>query len=127
MAVNNIATAIRNAMCDAFVDAIDDGAGAGLFEVFTAAFAAKLGTMTFADPAFGAAAAGVATAGAIVSDTSADATGTLAVLRVTDSVPVTKFEGTIGTSGQDYNVNTLSVTAGDTIACTAFTVTMPAS
>jgi len=127
MAVNNISTGIRNAMCDAFVDAIDGGAGAGLLEIHTAAFAAKLSTNTFSDPAYGAAAAGVAEENAITDDTSADATGTAAVFRVTTSTPTTEFEGTVGTSGQDINFNSVAFVAGDTVSITDLPVTMPAA
>lgn len=127
MAINNIATSIRNTMCDAFVDALDAGAGAGTLKGFTAAFAALLFTNTFSDPAFGAAAAGVATANAISDDTSADATGTAAVLRLADSVPTTVAEGTIGAGSGDLSLNTVSITAGDRVSITSATVTMPAS
>lgn len=127
MAINNIATSVRNGMCDVFVDAIDGGAGAGLLEIHTTAFGTKLATLTFSDPAFGAASSGTATASAITDDSSADATGTAAVLRITDSVPNTVAEGTVATSGGDLNLNTTSITTGDRVSCTAATVTMPAS
>lgn len=127
MAINNIATTTRNTMCDAFVDAIDGGAGAGLLEIWTTAFGTKLATLTFSDPAFGSAASGTATASAITADSSADATGTAAVFRVTTSTPATMFEGTVGTSGADINFNSVSFTAGQNISISSFTVTMPAS
>ena len=59
MAINNIQTALRNTLCDAFVDSIDDGPGQGILTLHTAAFAALLATLLFTDPAFGVAAAGV--------------------------------------------------------------------
>lgn len=127
MAINNIATTVRNTMCDACVDAIDAGSGAGTLKIHTAAFAALLATLTFSDPAFGAAAAGVATASPITDDSSADNTGTAAVLRVADSTPTTVFEGSVGTSGQDLNMNTVSFTAGDRVSVTSATITMPSS
>jgi len=127
MAINNIATSVRNSMCDAFVDAIDGGGGAGLWEIHSAAFAAKLGTCTFSATAFGSAASGVATAAAITDDSSADATGTAAVMRVTTSTPATLYEGTVSTSGADLNLNTTSITSGDVISITSATITMPAS
>ncbi len=127
MAINNISTAIRNAMCDAAVDAIDAGAGAGLLEFWTAAFATKLATLTFSDPAFGAASTGTATASAITADPSADANGTAAVFRITTSAPATCFEGTVGTVGADINFNTVTWTIGDNISVTSLTITQPAS
>jgi hypothetical protein len=127
MALNNIATTVRNTMCDAFVDALDAGAGAALLKIYNAAFAALLAQLTFSDPAFGAAAAGVATANPITDDASADASGTAALLRLQDSTPTTVAEGTVSTSGADLNLNTTSITAGDRVSCTSATVTMPAS
>ena len=127
MAINNIATALRNTLCDAFVDAIDDGAGAGLLEIWTTAFGTKLATLTFSDPAYGAASSGTAQENTITDDSSADDTGTAAVFRVTTSTPTTLFEGTVGTSGADINFNSVSFVTGDTVSITDLPVTMPAS
>lgn len=127
MPLNNIATTVRNAMCDALVDAIDAGAGAGTLGIYTSAFGTLLATLTFSDPAFGAAASGVATANAITDDSSADATGTAAVLRIRDSSPATVVEGTVGAGSGDLSLNTTSITTGDRVACSSATVTMPAS
>lgn len=127
MAINTIQTALRTTLCDALVDAIDGGAGAGLIEIHTAAFAAKLATLTFSDPAYGAASSGVAEENSITDDSSADATGTAAVFRVTTSTPATLYEGTVGTSGADINFNSVSFVSGDTVSITDFPVTMPAS
>lgn len=63
-------TAVRNAIADLVVDGIDAGAAAGTLE-FQTAGSVEVATLTFSDPAFGAAAAGVATASAITSDSSA--------------------------------------------------------
>lgn len=127
MAINNIQTALRDTLCDAFVDAIDGGAGAGIITIHTAAFAALLATLTFTDPAFGASAAGTATAAAITGDSSADATGTAAVFRIATSTPTTLFEGTVGIAAEDIVFNTASFVAGDAVDITAMTITMPAS
>jgi hypothetical protein len=127
MAINNIATGVRNAMCDAFVDAIDAGAGAGTLKVYTSAFASLLATLTFSDPAFGAASTGAATASAITDDSSADNTGTAAVLRISDSSPATVAEGTVGAGSGDLSLNTVSITSGDRVSCSSAVITMPAS
>ena len=127
MAINAIATTLRTTLADAFVDAIDDGAGAGLIGLHTAAFAVLLATLTFTDPAFGAAAAGVATASAITGDSSADATGTAVVFRITTSDPTTMFEGTVGAGSGDIDFNTNVFTAGDSVDITSMTITMPAA
>lgn len=122
-----LATSARNAACDAIVDLIDAGAGAGTLKIYTASFATLLGTLTFSDPAFGAASTGTATASSITSDTSADATGTAAVFRIADSNAATVFEGTVSTAGADINFDSISFVAGGTIAVTSLTVTVPAS
>lgn len=127
MAINNIQTALRTTLCDAFIDAIDDGPAAGIIELFTAAFGALLATLTFADPAFPAAVAGVGTANAIVGDASADASGTAVLFRISESTPNALFEGTVGSGSGDIDFNTNIFTAGDTIDITSMLITMPAS
>jgi hypothetical protein len=79
-----LGTTARNAACDGIVDGIDAG-GTGTIMIRTTGQPTNvsdspggvlLGTCTFSATAFGAAATGVATAAAITSDTSADASGT---------------------------------------------------
>ncbi|MCK5709072.1 MAG: hypothetical protein KAI07_00920 [Deltaproteobacteria bacterium] len=112
-------TAIRNTLADAVVDAIDAGAGAGTL-VFQTSGDVEVATLTFTDPAFGAAASGTATASAITDDTSATG-GTVAKFRIFDSVPAEVFSGTVLTSGGDINLTSLSVGAGDTVSMTSLT------
>ncbi|MEK9723534.1 MAG: hypothetical protein VW405_08620 [Rhodospirillaceae bacterium] len=74
--------------------------------------------------AFGAASAGVATANAITSDTSADATGTASWFRALKSDGTTAvFDGSVGTSGADLNLNSVSITSGSAVSVTSFTYT----
>lgn len=85
-----------------------------------------------ATDAFGAAATGVATAGSITDDTSADATGTAAWFRVLDSGGVDQtdnvFDGTVGTTaGYDMQLNTTSIQSGATVSITSMTFTIPES
>ena len=127
MAINNISNSIRSAMCDAMVDAIDAGAGAGLIDVYTAAFGEKLATLTFTDPAFGAASNGVATASSITNGTVSNGPATAAVFRITTSNPTTCFEGTVGTSGADINFDSVSWANSETVSISSMTMTMPAS
>lgn len=128
MAINNIQDALRSTVCNAFVDAIDDGGAAGLLEIWTVGFGTKLATLTFTYPgAFGAAAAGVATAATITGDTSADATGTADVFRITTSTPTTMFEGTVGIAAEDIVFNSDAFVIGDQVDVTDMTITMPAS
>lgn len=129
MAINNIATTVRNAMCDAFVDAIDVGTtdASGDLQVRTSGGTTLLAELTFSATAFGAASSGAATANAITDDSSADASGTAAVMRIRNRDNTTVAEGTVGTSGADLNLNTVSITAGDRVSVTSATITMPAS
>jgi hypothetical protein len=92
-----------------------------------------LGTLMLAAASFGASSAGVITAGAIGSDTSADATGTAAHFRIRKSgdtngasSAVRRVEGTVGTSGTDMIIDNAAITIGGTIACSSLTVTHPA-
>lgn len=68
---------------------------------------------TFAPAASG----GVLTANAISNDASADATGTASFFRLlkTDGTTVVA-QGTVGTSGADLNLNTVSLVAGGPVA-----------
>ena len=133
-----ISTAARNAACDAIVDLVDGGAGAGYIEIRTGAAPATpatadsgtlLGTCPFSDPAFGNAATGVATANAITSDTTADATGTAGHFRIKDSNAVVIAQGSAGEAGDtpDMVFDNKSIIAGGTIAITSMTITVPAS
>lgn len=128
MAINNISTTVRNGMADFFVDAIDLGAGdpTGDLAGFTAAYATLLFECPFSNPAFGAAAVGVATANAIDDDSSANASGTAAVGRLRDRANGTVAEFTIGTAAADLILNTVTIVAGDRIGVSSATITMPA-
>lgn len=83
-----------------------------------------LADLTMNATAFGASVAGVATANAITSDSSADATGTATWFRLLQSNGSTVIcDGSVGTSGADLNLNTVSIVTGAAVAVTAFTLT----
>lgn len=65
-----------------------------------------------------------ATANAITSDTNAAASGTAGYFRIKTGGGTVIFQGNIGTSGADLNLNTTTITAGDTVAITSFKVTL---
>lgn len=127
MAMNNLSTVARDAACDGVVDQIDTGGGTAHIRIYTAAFATLLAELDYPATAFGASSSGVATAGTIVGEASAPDTGTAAVCRIVDKAGATVFEGTVGTSGQDINLNTTTITTLDAVDITSQTVTMPAS
>lgn len=132
-----LSNASRSAMCDALVDLADAGAGAGKVRIYDGSRPAGPGTavsgqtllaeLTFSDPAFGAASNGVATASSITGDSSADATGTASWFRVLDSNNTAIWDGSVGTSGADLNLSSVSIVAGGAVNITSWTVTVPAS
>lgn len=126
-----LATATRNAACNAIVDLIDAGAGAGTLKVRTAA-EAVLATITFADPAFGAAATGVATSSnSAVADTNASAgTATIITFEDSDSTEVLRCTASATGGGGDIEISPTNViAAGQTVSLADgdITVTVPAS
>ena|SRR5688572_8308275 len=134
-----ISTAAAKAACDAVVDLLDGGAGAGYIEirtgsqpatVATAASGTLLGTLTLSDPAFGnatTASPSVATASAITSDTNADASGTAGWFRGYDSSNTAIIDGSITATGGggDMTLDTVTIVAGGTIAVSSWTISHP--
>lgn len=125
-----MASGLRNARLDQITAKVDAGAGAGKLRVYDGVRPATGGTattllaeLTFSDPSFGAASGGTLTASAITADASADATGTATWCRVVDSAGTFVFDGSVGTSGADFNLNTTSITAGVQVSCTSCVLT----
>ena len=116
--------ASRDAMCDALVDLVDVS-GPGSLEIMTSGDV-EVATLPAAATAFGASVAGVCTAGTITDDTSATG-GTAALHRWNNGVAAEIWRGNVLTSGGDLNLSSLSVGVGDTVQCSAYTVTVPAS
>lgn len=120
----------RSAACDAVVDLVDAGAGAGTIELKTAASTVagtnEAATLTFSDPAFGAASSGVATASAITDDTNATG-GTVTDATIFDSNGLAVLQCDVAASASDINLSSVAIGASDTVQITALTVTMPAS
>ena len=81
-----------------------------------------LSTLTFANPAFSAAAAGVKTANAIAQDPNAAATGVATFWRAFNGAAVVA-QGTVGTSGESLNLGTTNINAGDVVQVSSFVVT----
>jgi hypothetical protein len=71
-----------------------------------------------------AAAGGTLTLNAITQDSSANATGTATWFRLVQSNGTTLvFDGSVGTSGQDLNLNTTSIVTGAAVAITSAVLT----
>src|SRR5688500_19555845 len=120
-----LATDTRNKAANAIVQDLDAGSGAGTIAIRTGAQPTNvgdadtgtlLGTLTFSDPAFGAASTGVATASAITSDTNADNSGTAAHFRIKDSDGNIHSDGTCGQGSGDISFDNSAIVAGGTIA-----------
>ena len=130
-----LATSTRSKACDAIVDALDQGSGAGKVKIYTSTqpgsvggtYGTLLGTLICSDPAFGAASTGTATASAITSDTNADASGTAGTFTLTDSDDNVLADGTCGQGSGDLSFDNNVVVAGGTIAISSMTVTVPIS
>lgn len=75
---------------------------------------------TFAPSATG----GVLTLNAITTDASADATGTASWFRIVKSDGTTfVMDGNVSTTASDLNLNSVSLTAGGSVAISSFTIT----
>lgn len=84
-----------------------------------------LATCPMSATAFAAAVGGTATANAITSDLSIDATGTAGYFRIKDGLGAVIAQGTVGTSATDMVVNTTAFVMGDTCAISSLTWTQP--
>ena len=123
MAVN-YSTAAKNARLQSTADLIDAGASPGKLKIRDSSNVV-LATLTLADPC-GTVSGGVLTFDfdPDISDTSADASGTAANAILTDSADTTVVSGlTVGTSGTNVVLDSVSITAGQTVTITAGTIT----
>jgi hypothetical protein len=118
-------TATKQARLNAVITAIDAGAGPGTLEIGTSGMASVLAILTLADPS------GTASGATLtfdfdpdISDTSANASGTAAEARIKDSDGTVIISGlTVGTSGTDIVLDSVSITAGQTVTLTTGTIT----
>ena len=118
-------TATKQARLNAVISAIDAGAAAGTLEIGTASMASVLAILTLADPC------GTASGNTLtfdfdpdISDSSANASGTAAEARIKDSDGNVIISGlTVGTSGTDIVLDSVSITAGQSVTLTTGTIT----
>ncbi len=139
----NVSIAFAQAGIDASVDLLDEGSLGGVIQGWTGAQpvdpnAADVGTILFSltltTTAFGAstdaAPGALATAAAITQDSAADNTGTVLYCRgssssVADTVLNSHIDGEAGTTGADFNFNTVAIVSGATVDMTGWTITQP--
>lgn len=118
----------------AAVDAVTALLNSGLIKLYTGTQPAVdgsitgtlLATLTFGATAFPASSASAgtvtATANTITSGTAGN-TGTAGYFAVEKSDATVIATGSVGTSGADLNLNSLSISSGATVSCSAFTIT----
>ncbi|MBB5051130.1 hypothetical protein HNQ36_001084 [Afipia massiliensis] len=119
------AAGLRTSRMQAVLDAINAGSGPGFIEIGTTAMALVLATIPLEDPA-GSVSGDVLTFdfSPPVQDTAADASGTAAAARIKDSAGNIVVSGlTVGTSGSNINLDSVSITAGQTVQLTSGTLT----
>lgn len=126
MAVN-YPTAVKTSRMTAVRDAIDGGGAAGRLEIGTTGMATILATITlgYSGASTGTVSGAVLTlAGFPRSDTSADNGGTAAEARIRTSAGTDIITGlTVGTSGSDINLDSVNITAGQTVTINSATIT----
>lgn len=113
---------IRNDKLDLITAALDAGGGSAKLRIYNGARPATgaalsgntLGAeLLFANPSAGSAASGTLTFNAIADDVSADNSINPATwFRCVTSADVFVFDGSVGLSGADLNLNTLNIVAG---------------
>jgi len=134
--ITTAATTTRNnAARDAALNAVTALVNGGTLVIYSGAAPANAGAalsgntvlaqLPLGNPAFGAAAAGVATANTITADSSADATGTPTFFRLLTSGGTVVYQGTAGASGQELNLANLSggqIVAGGSVTVSSLTI-----
>jgi hypothetical protein len=127
---------VRNLACDAIVDSLDAGAtptvkiytGSQPADADDAATGTLLVTINLdGTAAFGAAAAGVATADNSPALTgTAVAAGTAGWFRAADSGDVNRIDGDVGEGSGTLNLDNTDIGVGQLVTITGWTVTVPA-
>ena len=113
-------------MADFVVDQLDEGTPPGNL-VFRTSGDVEVATLPFSATAFGDAAAGTATAAAITSDLSATG-GTIAKATLENAAGTTKITCSVTATGGggDITLNSVVVSALQTVSITSLTYTAPA-
>lgn len=122
-------TNLRNNRANAIKTDIDKGGAAGALRVYDGTRPATGGTATnllatlpLSFPCASAASGGVLTLSAITSGTAGN-TGTATWGRVVDSTGAFVADYSVGASGADFNLNTVSIANGIQVSCTSAAIT----
>ena len=118
--------AIRTLLADTVVDQIDLNTPPGKIIMQTSG-GTTVATLTFSNPAFGAATSGVATASAITADSSAvGGTVAKAEFRQGGGTAIVLCSVTATGGGGDITLNSIIISAGQQVSITSLTYTAPA-
>lgn len=127
MAITITLSSLGNALAQTIIDEIDTGAavsaGYMLIETSGDAEVARLDFNT--PPSFGAPASGTITLNGTPKQDTTAAGGTAAQFSIYDRDNTKQLEGVVATSGQDLDLSSLTVTAGDTVELTSFSISVP--
>lgn len=114
----------KNDRMTAVRDRIDSGSGPGVLQIGTAGMAVILTEFTLDDPSGTVSGGVLSLSGFPKSDTSANATGTAAAARIRDSNGNTRVGGlTVGLSATDIILDSVSITAGQTVTINSAAIT----
>jgi hypothetical protein len=125
----HLSTAAANAAADAVTALLDGGtlkiyAGTQPATANTAiSTQTLLATCTFANPAFGAASGGIATANSITADSDCAASGTATWFRALTSGGAAVLDGSCGASDADCLLSSTTIVQHSSVTITAMTIT----
>lgn len=128
-------SATANAQADALDDRINTG-GAGTLKIYTGSQPATadtavsgtlLATFTLSNPAFGSASSGVITLSGTPKTVAAVASGSAGYFRIANGSGTSVLDGSVGTSGNQINLNSVVITSGVNVTITSGTITFPTS
>lgn len=119
----NAVTALLNS---GFLDMYDGAQPANANTAITTQV--KLASLSFGNPAAATTSTATATFNAITPDSDADATGTATWFRCWKSDHATVvYDGTVGTSGANVNINSVAIQIHATVNVSALTLSIPAA
>ena len=120
-------TAVQNGIADYVVDLVDTGSTDAQGDlVFMTVGSVEVATLSMANPAFGSAAAGVATAGTIANDSAATG-GTIDKFKLVDRDNGTVVEGSCSlvAGGGEMELTSLVIAPGEQVSVSSLTYTAP--
>jgi len=119
-------TPVRNGICSNVLTKLDTGAGGAGKIIMQTSGAVTVATLNLSATSFGAASSGTATAAAIASDTNAVG-GTIAKASFQDHASLEIFNCSVTATGGggDITLNSVVVSAGQTVTITSLTYSAP--